>query len=326
MLSNPKDARIGLVYGLAAYFTWGVVPAYFKLLKTVPPIQVLSHRVVWSVLFLVPLIYFKKLWPDVRKAFGDRKTLLSLCASTTFIAINWFTFIYGVATNRILLTSLGYFMTPLVSVLLGVIFLKERLRLLQVISLIIATAAVVILTLQQGEFPMLAVILALSFSLYGLMRKTTPAGPLVGLFVETTLLLPIGLVMIVSHLIHPWTAAPGAQILPADESLAQLLHHTPLLIAAGVITAVPLLWFAGAARRLRLSTLGLLQYTAPTVSFLLALIFYHEPFTPAQRIAFSMIWAALILFSADSVRAYRAAQPAEKVKTPHPEELCLNEI
>jgi len=326
MPSTLKDARLGLIYGLAAYFTWGIVPAYFKLLKTVPPIQILSHRVLWSVLFLLPLIYFKKLWPEVRQAFGHRRTLLSLCASTTFIAINWFTFIYGVATDRILLTALGYFMTPLVSVLLGVIFLKEKLRPLQVMSLLIATAAVVLLTLQQGEFPTISVILALSFSFYGLMRKTTAAGPLVGLFVETALLLPLCLLMILLHLIRPWSAAPGLEILSAGESLAQLLQYTPLLIAAGVITAVPLLWFAGAARRLRLSTLGLLQYTAPTVSFLLALIFFNEPFTPAQQIAFPMIWSALILFSIDSLRAYRAGQPAATPTTPHPEEACLNEL
>ncbi|HYE21241.1 MAG TPA: EamA family transporter RarD [Tepidisphaeraceae bacterium] len=321
----PNPARLGLIYGVAAYFTWGIVPAYFKLLSAVPPIQLLAHRVVWSVAFLVGLIHFRKLWPDVRAAFANRRTLLSLAASTLFIAVNWFAFIYAVAIGQILQTSLGYFITPLVTVLLGMIFLKERLRPLQIVSLLIAAGAVLYYALDQSQFPTIALTLAASFSLYGLVRKTTAAGPLVGLFVETALLFPLGVGAIVTHFIHPWSTSPAFPDVTRDQAIDAILRHTPLLLAAGVITALPLLWFANAARRLRLSTLGLLQYTAPTVSFLLAVFIFKEPYTRAQQIAFPLIWLALVLFSIDSIRAYRAQQAPSK-QVPHPEEACLTDM
>jgi chloramphenicol-sensitive protein RarD len=190
-------------------------------------------------------------------------------------------------------SSLGYYMNPLVVVLLGVIFLKERLRTWQVVSLVLAAAAVALLTIAQGRLPAITLILAVSFALYGLLRKTVGAGAIVGLFIETLILLPVALGMI------------------AADTARQGLHYTPgtyaLLAGAGVVTAVPLLWFANAARRLRLATIGLLQYLTPTCSFLLAVAFFNEPFTPAQKAAFPMIWAALAIYTVDSYRAFRAA-------------------
>jgi chloramphenicol-sensitive protein RarD len=293
---DVREARAGLAYGLAAYLSWGLAPAYYHLLDGVPPVQILAHRIFWSVLLLLPLVVRRRLWREIGHALRDRRTLLTLVASTACITSNWYTFIYAVSVNKVMESSLGYYMNPLVVVLLGVVFLKERLRPWQVISLALAACAVALLTLAQGRLPAITLILAVSFALYGLLRKTAGAGAVVGLFIETVLLLPIALTII------------------GRDAASRGLHWTPgiyaLLAGAGVITAVPLLWFANAARRLRLATLGLLQYLTPTCSFLLAVAFFNEPFTPAQKVAFPMIWAALAIYTVDSYRAFRAATRA----------------
>jgi len=291
-----RESRIGLVYGLAAYISWGLAPAYYKLLGDVTPIQILAHRVFWSAIFLVPLLTHRRLWWAVRKALSNRKTFLTLLVSTTMISTNWFTFIYSVATKQVVQSALGYYMNPLVVVLLGVVFLKERLRLWQIVSLVLAAAAVVILTIGQGGLPVISLILAVSFAVYGYLRKTVDAGPMVGLFVETLFLFPLAVALLAWNWAFHDAWRPSATY--------------ALLACAGIITAVPLLWFANAAKRLRLATMGLLQYLAPTGSFLLAVIFFHEPFTPMQRIAFPMIWLALAIYSVDSYRAFRASIPA----------------
>jgi len=290
-----RESRIGLAYGLAAYISWGLAPAYYKLLGDVTPIQILAHRVFWSAIFLVPLLAHRRLWGAVRRALSTRKTFLTLFVSTIMISTNWFTFIYSVSTNQVVQAALGYYMNPLVVVLLGVVFLKERLRLWQIVSLSLAAASVVILTIAQGGLPVISLILAVSFAVYGYLRKTVDAGPMVGLFIETLILLPVAIALMVwNSLSHgPWRSSATYGI----------------LACAGIITAVPLLWFANAAKRLRLATMGLLQYLAPTGSFLLAVIFFHEPFTPMQRVAFPMIWLALAVYSIDSYRAFRASIP-----------------
>jgi chloramphenicol-sensitive protein RarD len=292
---HRHDAGVGLAYGLAAYTWWGLVPAYFKLIAALPPLMILSHRIFWSVLFLLPLIAWRGLWPEVRQAFVDRKTLLTLLASTLFIAVNWFVFIYAISINQIVQTSLGYYMNPLVVVLLGVIFLRERLRIMQIVCIAIAAAAVAILTITQRQFPVIAITLAISFAMYGFVRKTTPAGPMVGLFVETLLLLPAAMFLIARFMTTP----DAPRFSPGFYGLVAL---------AGVITALPLLWFANSARRMRMVTMGLLQYIAPTVSFLLAVLFYNESFSGPRLIAFPMIWLALLLFSIDSLVAYNASR------------------
>jgi chloramphenicol-sensitive protein RarD len=289
---DPRQARIGLLYGLAAYLSWGLAPAYYRLLDHVAPIQILAHRIFWSLIFLLPLVAYRNLWADIARAFRDRRTLLTLIASTIFISANWYTFIYSISVHQVMQASLGYYMNPLVVVLLGVVFLKERLRPVQVLSLVLAAVAVAILTASQGRLPVISLILAVSFAMYGLLRKQAPVNAVVGLFIETLLLAPI----CASLVAFDFTRGPARS------------HATYALLAgAGVITAIPLLWFANAARRLRLATMGLLQYLAPTCSFLLAVAFFGEPFTPVQRIAFPMIWLALIVYSIDSFRAFRAA-------------------
>jgi chloramphenicol-sensitive protein RarD len=244
--------------------------------------------VFWSVIVLLPLMAYRHLWGDVGRALRSRKTLVRLLLSTAMISTNWFTFIYAVSIHEVVAMALGYFINPLVVVLMGVFFLKERLRGWQVVSLLLGAAAVVILTVAQGRLPMISLILALSFASYGFLRKTVDASPLVGLFVETIVLVPVAVGLIV------WHAA-------REPALSGRMQG--LLPFSGLLTAVPLLWFSNAARRLRLSTMGLLQYATPMCSFLLAVVFFGEPFTGAQRVAFPMIWVALVIYSVDSFRA-----------------------
>ena len=275
---------------MGTYLTWGLAPAYYRLLYEVSPLQVLAHRVFWSVLLLLPLMHYRGVWGDVGRALRSRRTMVRLALSTAMISTNWFVFIYAVTIHEVVQTSLGYFINPLVVVLLGVFVLKERLRAWQIVSLGLGAAAVVILTIAQGKLPVISLILALSFAFYGFLRKTVNAGPVVGLFIETMLLLPLAIGMIIWHetLGVRWSAGTYA-----------------LLPISGLLTAVPLLWFANAAKRLRLSTIGLLQYTTPMCSFLLAVLFFGEPFTRAQHVAFPMIWLALVIYSVDAFRAMR---------------------
>ena len=286
--TDRRELRLGLLYGLGTYVTWGLAPAYYRLLDEVTPVQILAHRVFWSVIVLLPLMAYRHLRGDVARAMRSRRTLARLLLSTAMISTNWFTFIYAVSIHEVVATALGYFINPLVVVLMGVFFLKERLRGWQVVSLLLGAAAVVILTVAQGRLPMISLILALSFASYGFLRKTVDASPLVGLFVETIVLLPVAAGLIAWH---------------AAREPALSARMQTLLPFAGVITAIPLLWFSNAARRLRLSTMGLLQYATPMCSFLLAVVFFHEPFTGAQRVAFPMIWVALLIYSVDSFRA-----------------------
>jgi chloramphenicol-sensitive protein RarD len=286
--TDPRELRLGLLYGLGTYVTWGLAPAYYHLLNEVTPVQILAHRVFWSVVVLLPLMAYRHLWADVGRALRSRRTLVRLLLSTAMISTNWFTFIYAVSIHEVVATALGYFINPLVVVLMGVFFLKERLRGWQIVSLLLGAAAVVILTVAQHRLPMISLILALSFASYGFLRKTVDASPLVGLFVETIVLVPVAVGLIV------WHAA-------REPALSGRMHT--LLPFSGLLTAVPLLWFSNAARRLRLSTMGLLQYATPMCSFLLAVVFFGEPFTRAQRVAFPMIWLALVIYSVDSFRA-----------------------
>ena len=305
-LSPPShpEARTGLLYGLAAYVAWGVFPLYFKALDRahVTPLHILAHRIVWSVLFLAALLWATRRWHEVRAALASRKTFLTLIASSALIAVNWLIFIYAVTDKRVLEASLGYFTNPLVNVLLGLIFLHERLRVLQTIALALAALGVAILTRHIGTFPWIPLGLALSFGFYALLRKTTAAGPLVGLAVETALLLPFA----------------AAFILHAQ--LTGRVRHPPttwlLLLPSGIITALPLLWFASAARRLRLSTIGFLQYLAPSCQFLLAVLLFGEAFTPTHAVTFTLIWTALVLYSIDSLQAYRRSTRLAPVNQP----------
>jgi len=295
--AEKKDAAAGLGYGILAYLIWGFFPVYFKALAAVPALQVVCHRIVWSMLFLWLIIAWRGQWRAILAAFHDRHALGLLTVSALLIATNWLVFIIAVGHAQVIQSSLGYFITPFVSVLLGFLFFKERLHRLQLISLALAATGVLLLTIQYGRFPWVAMILALTFGSYGLFRKIVSVNSLTGLTVETLLLGPLAL----GYLIYLSWCGNSA-------FLGQGAQTTTLLLLAGVATAVPLLLFASAARRLRLATIGFLQYLTPTMHFLLAVLLYKEPFTQAHLASFLCIWGGLCCYSYDAWRGMRSAR------------------
>jgi len=292
---SHAEAGTGLLYGVCAYLIWGFFPVYFKAFGSVPALQVVSHRIVWSVVFLMLLSLRPGRWDDIRRAMADRRSLLILVTSAILIATNWLVFIIAVGHGQVLQSSLGYFITPFVSVLLGVIFLKEQLRRLQLVSLLLAAIGVVTLTVSYGSIPWAALMLAVTFGSYGLLRKVVTTDALAGLTVETILLAPLA----GAFLVFAAWRGEGA-------FLTGGIKIDLLLMSAGVATSVPLLLFAAAARRLRLATIGFLQYITPTMHFLLAVIVYNEPFSPAHLASFLCIWAGLVCYSWDAWRALSA--------------------
>ncbi len=247
---------------------------------------------------MVLLLSWQRRWPDVLAVLRSRRTTLFCAASGLAIAINWFFFIWAVNAGQVLETSLGYFMAPLVNVLFGAIFLRERLSRAQIVSVLLATGAVCYLTFGFGRLPWVALILGFSFGSYGLLRKISGAAPIPGLFLETIVILPFALVALAylkeKGALHFGFAVPGLSV---------------LLISTGIVTGVPLLWFAHAARKLRLTTLGFLQYLAPSCTFFLGIFAFHEPFRPAQMLTFALIWIALAIFTADAVARWRSVKP-----------------
>ena len=254
-----KAARTGVAYALSAYLLWGFFPLFFKQLAHVAPLQVLAHRISWSLLTLAIFVSAVGAWGAVRNALRDRLVMLTLCSTTLLIAVNWFVFIVAVNRNEVLQSSLGYFINPLVSIMLGVLFLRERLNRLKAASVAAAFLGVSILAVQYGRIPWIALVLAITFGLYGLLRKVVKVDALTGLFVETLLLVPAA----VAYLTILGRKGEGA-------FLAVSSATTTYLLLAGVITAIPLLWFSISARLLPLSTVGFMQYLTPTIHFLLA--------------------------------------------------------
>jgi chloramphenicol-sensitive protein RarD len=282
---------VGLLYGIAAYSCWGVMPLFFKLLKHLPPMYVLGQRMIWSCLFFIILVRMQRNMAQLRDAFRTPKILLTLLISALLVATNWGTFIYAITINKVLESSLGYFIAPLVVVALGVIVLHERFRRLQAVAVALAAVGVAVMTLSYGHLPWIGLILALTFGCYGLFRKTVLVDPVVGLSIETILLVPIGIVLTTLT----WKNAQPHML---------GTHDWALLVISGPVTGIPLLLFTAAARRLRLSTMGLLQYIGPVGQFSLAIFVYHEPFSAAKLAGFILIWIALLLYSADSILAY----------------------
>lgn len=281
-------ATTGVLYGLAAYLAWGLCPIYFKAVAHVPAQEVLAHRVVWSLVLLAILLARRgDLLATLRRA-REPRLCATLVASTLLVALNWFTFIWAVANHRLLEASLGYFINPLVNVLLGMIFLRERPRTLQWASIALAAAGVGVLAVRLGGVPTISLVLAVSFGIYGLLRKTAPIGGMAGLTVETGMLAPVAVAVMLY-----WNRQ-------GELVFGHLNPMTDwLLIASGVVTALPLIWFANAARRLTYTTVGFLQYLAPSGQFLLAVLAYHEPFSGTKLLAFGLIWIALAIFSVD---------------------------
>lgn len=299
--------RRGLGYGLLAYAWWGMIPLYFKSVRHVPPWEVLAHRVLWSCVLLALVITVGRRWNLFVQALANRRALLTLAATTALIATNWFTYITAITAGDVLQASLGYFITPLANVMLGVIFLHEQMRRLQVVAIVIAVAGVVMLAVLGGEFPWIALTLAVSFSLYGLLRKTVEVDGLLGLFIETMFLLPLACLAL------GWLSLNGRGAFRLDN-----LPTDGLLMLGGAVTAVPLLSFAAAARRLRLATLGFLQYLAPSLQFLLAVLVFGEPFSRWQIASFACIWFAIVLYTLDSLGPYWRAVAIWGPETPPP--------
>jgi chloramphenicol-sensitive protein RarD len=291
--------RSGILYGVAAYAFWGVVPVYWKLLRHLPPLEVLAHRVVWGLLALAGFAHLRRRLPEVAAGMRDRRAVAAMSASGALLAVNWLTFIHAVNVGRLLHASLGYFINPLISVLIGLVFLRERLRPVQWAAVALAAAGVVQFAVQAGGLPWISLVLAITFGIYGLLRKLARVDALPGSTMETLLMAPIALAYLA--LIG---GSGGGALGRVDAPTHALLFGT------GAITALPLLWFAIAARRLPLSTVGFLQYLAPSGQFLLAVVAFGEPFSPAALRSFAFIWAALAVFSVDAWMRARASGAA----------------
>jgi chloramphenicol-sensitive protein RarD len=299
--SDDSQWRRGLLYGVAAYGSWGFMPVYIKAVRAVPILEVLSHRVFWAFLLLLALCWRRGELATIRAALRTPRTLALLAGSTAAIAVNWLAYIWAVANGRVLESSLGYFINPLVNVLFGVAILGERLDRPVRIAVAAAGIGVLWMAVRAGHVPWIALTLATSFGLYGLLRKLAPVGGLAGLTIETGLLSPLAGGFI------GWAVANGR-----SGFLAGDVKTDVLLLMAGPITAVPLLFFAGAARRLPLSTLGFLQYLSPSLQFLLAVFAYREPLDAPRLVAFGFIWTALVIFGVYTARHTRL--PAGRIR------------
>ena len=287
--SQHTEAQIGIGYALLAFIAWGFLPIYWKLLDTVPSLEILAHRMVWSVLFLVGLLAVQKRLGEFRDLLKTPKYIWMLMGTAVLLGVNWFVYIYGVNTNQIVETSLGYFINPLFNVILGAIFLKERLNYWQSLALVMAALGVLNFLWDFDSLPWIALSLAFTFSFYGLLRKMIPVKPLVGLLMETVLLAPFAAIMIVV-----WNVDGTGNIGGGWRTVF-------FLVGAGVVTSLPLLWFTNAGKRLRYTTLGFIQYMTPSIQLLIGVYLYHEPFTPTHSITFGLIWAGLVIFSINSL-------------------------
>ena len=288
------STRRGTLYGAGAYLLWGLFPLYWPLLAPAGALEVLAHRILWSLVVVVVLLGLTRRLPRLRAAVRDRRRLAQISLAAVVIAVNWGTYIYGVTNNRVVETSLGYFVNPIVTVLLGVLVLGERLRPVQWVAMGAAFVAVVVLTVENGSPPWIALILAFSFGTYGLLKKTAGVGAVEGLAIETAVLFPVAAAYVVAIGITgqgTFTSEGGG--------------HAALLALAGVVTAVPLLLFGAAASRVPLTTLGVLQYLAPTLQFLLGVTLFDEPLPIAKLLGFVLVWIGLALFTVDLVRHHR---------------------
>lgn len=284
----------GILYAIGAYLAWGFLPIYWKLLQQVPPLQILSHRIVWSFFLLAGLISIKKSWKPILATASNLRSLAIFCTAAVLLSANWLTYIWGVNSGFIVETSLGYFINPLVNVLFGVLFLRERLRSAQWMAISLAAGGVLYLTFTLGRLPWIALVLAFTFGLYALVKKTSSLGSLQGLTLETALM---------------FIPAAGFLFLAESAGSGAFTHLTIttdiLLIFTGLVTAVPLLLFGSAAQKIHLSTLGILQYLAPTIQFILGVVVYNEPFTRDTLAGFIMIWLALLVYSMEGYLHYR---------------------
>ncbi|SEQ58047.1 chloramphenicol-sensitive protein RarD [Amphritea atlantica] len=290
MQTDLQSPSRGIFFALCAYGMWGMFPIYFKSVASVGPFEVLSHRIIWSVIFIALFIVATGRWQELSKHIRQKKLLLKLAFSAILISVNWVVFIWSVGQGHILDTSMGYFINPLVSLLLGMIILGERLRRVQWLAVSLAIAGVVYQLILLGNLPWVALVLACSFGTYGLLRKQIEVDPFSGLMIETLLLSPFALLYLA------WLAQHNEISFLSDG-----LQMSGLLIAAGIVTSLPLICFAAGAKRLTLTINGLLMYITPSLTFMLAVVVYDEPLDANRLITFALIWSGLLLFTAESI-------------------------
>jgi chloramphenicol-sensitive protein RarD len=295
-----SEERRGYVYGLVAYAIWGFFPIYFKLLQPAGPPEILAHRVIWSVLFISLLLTAMRNWRFLGRILRNPRLLSGIALAAVLIGVNWGTYIYGVNSDRVVETALGYFITPLVVVLLGVTVQRERLRTWQWIAVGVGAVAVVVLTVDYGRLPYIALLLAASFGSYSLVKKRLGLPPAEGLFVESSVLALPALIYV------GWLTVTGSGKFGHVSA-----GHTALMVFSGIATAIPLLLFAGAANRVPMVGIGILQYVAPILQLACGLLIYHEPMPAARLAGFGLVWIALIIFTVDAVRGARQRTMAD---------------
>jgi chloramphenicol-sensitive protein RarD len=280
----------GGLFAFCAFLIWGLSPIYWKALHGVGAFEIILHRVLWSFIFLMPLVFLNRQWAAFKDTLKNPQMLVILLTTSVLVGGNWLLYVWAINNGRVLQASLGYYINPLVNIFLGMLFLRERLRRAQAMAVILAAVGVLFLTLRLGVFPWVSLTLAFSFGFYGLVRKTAAVSPLVGLAVETLLLtVPAGI-----WVVHLYQAHAGA-------FLQSGLHTDILLVGTGILTATPLLLFNLGAKRITMASLGFIQYTAPTGMLVLGITLFGEPFTPDQAITFGLIWLALAIYSWDTV-------------------------
>lgn len=297
---NDNNTKLGLTNGVAAYIIWGLLPIYWKLVQSYEPAIVFSHRILWSFVFMLLLLLVTKqwqsFWQEFRRITKEKRSMLLLICIASLISMNWLIFIWAVQNNYVIQSSLGYYMNPLINILLGVIFLKEKLSKAQVIAFILALIAVLYLTIYYGVFPWISLSLAFSFGLYGLLKKIIHIHSMYSLTIETMIVVPFVIIYFI------WTDYPVFTLSDA------MVTENILLLFSGVATAVPLLLFGSAVKYLPYTTMGFLQYIAPTFMLIIGVFMYHEPFTYAHGVTFTLIWLALILYMLTTYRQFRKIQ------------------
>ncbi|AVH31597.1 EamA family transporter RarD [Vibrio fluvialis] len=287
---EQQNAKKGVILAISAYTMWGIAPIYFKAISSVSALEILSHRVIWSFFLLAALLHFGRQWRSVVSVFRDKKKMVYLLTTALLVGGNWLIFIWAVNANHMLDASLGYYINPLLNVVLGMLFLGERLRKLQWFAVALAAIGVAIQLVVFGSVPIVAFSLAITFGLYGLLRKKVGVNAQTGLFIETLVLVPAAAIYLL------WIADSTTSSMLAND-----WHLNLLLISAGIVTTLPLLCFTGAATKLKLSTLGFFQYIGPSLMFLLAVLVYGENFSADKAITFAFIWSALVIFSVDGL-------------------------
>lgn len=296
-----NQIKKGVIYASLAYTLWGILPLYWKLIDNIPSSEILAHRILWAFVFVSILLTQNRQWKEFRQTLKNKKYLLLITLAAITITINWGSYIWAVNSSHIVESSLGYYINPLIVVFFGMVFLKEKLNRWQIVALSLASIGVIILTVQYGKLPWISIVLAVSFALYGLLKKLTNVNSMTSLALETAIVTPFTLIYIT-----------GRQLYGIGALGSITLVQTILLICSGAITAIPLLLFAKGAKRIPLSTLGFTQYISPTISLLLGVFLFHEKFTIIHLISFSFIWCALLIYSIPQIKFTKKEQVIEE--------------